>query len=77
MHMAVRGDAAQDLVTAASSELDVLSVGDHVVKKSGYPFPGTVVSVFTKLDGQTRYVVEADFAPGCLHIFSPSQLTVD
>lgn len=51
-------------------------VGDLVQKTRGYKFPGVVVSVFEKLDGEVRYVVEAsnrDF-PGILHIFRGDQL---
>ncbi|MCL1799967.1 MAG: PGDYG domain-containing protein [Promicromonosporaceae bacterium] len=48
--------------------------GDRVTKPSGYPFPGTVVAAFPKLDGEWRYVVESDPAPGLLHIFAGSQL---
>ncbi len=51
-------------------------VGEAVRKRNGYGFPGKVVSVFKKLDGAIRYVVECT-VPGCegvLHIFSEVQL---
>lgn len=54
----------------------MLEVNDMVRKKHGYNFPGIVVSVFQKLDGQTRVVVEctAPGVEGMLHIFSESNL---
>jgi hypothetical protein len=48
-------------------------VGDRVTKPTGYGFPGTVVSVFNTLNGQTRYVVEMDQFH-LLHIFNEDQL---
>lgn len=51
------------------------SVGDEVEKASGYVYPGTVVSVFTTLDGNLRYVVEHRLSRGMLHIFNEGQLT--
>jgi len=53
-----------------------MRVGDSVRKRQGYKFPGRVVSVFKKLDGQTRVVVEctAAGAEGMLHVFSPENL---
>jgi hypothetical protein len=51
-------------------------VGDQVKKRSGYEYPGFIVSVFTNRAGAVRYVVEADhpaFA-GMLHIFNGDQL---
>lgn len=49
------------------------SIGDKVEKIGGdYTFVGTVVSVFTKLSGKTRLVVEDD--RGILHIFSETNL---
>ena len=51
-------------------------VGALVEKPKGYPFPGTVVSAFGNLAGEPRYVVENDLAPGMLHIFSGSQITI-
>ena len=52
--------------------VDEVVVGDWAVKQSGYPFAGTVRSVFlTK--GELRLVVDFEDS-GLLHIFSPSQL---
>lgn len=48
-------------------------VGDAVSKSGGdYRFDGTVVSVFNKTTGHTRYVVEDD--RGVLHIYSKKNL---
>ena len=47
--------------------------GDRVKKRSGYKYPGFIVSVFTNRAGAVRYVVEADFS-GMLHIFNGDQL---
>lgn len=50
-------------------------LGDFVEKQSGdYSFAGKVVSIFKKLSGQTRIVVEDD--RGLLFIFNESQLIV-
>jgi hypothetical protein len=51
-------------------------VGDRVKKRSGYEYPGFVVSVFTNRAGAVRYVVEADHSAfsGMLHIFNGDQL---
>jgi hypothetical protein len=50
-----------------------LKIGDKVIKVGGdYTFDGTVVSVFTKLSGKIRIVVEDN--RGILHIFSESNL---
>lgn len=47
--------------------------GDKVHKVGGdYTFEGAVVSVFAKLSGRVRYVVEDD--RGCLHIYSEKNL---
>lgn len=54
-----------------------LRVGDHVQKRAGYEFDSIVVSVFRKLDGQTRVVCESKVIPGLLHIFSEGQLRKD
>ena len=53
--------------------------GDLVKKINGYKFPGVVVCIFKKLDGQHRYVVECTCkeCEGMLHIFSPEQLELD
>jgi hypothetical protein len=52
------------------------SVGDAVVKISGYPFPGEIRSIFTTKAGNVLYVVEATGAgyAGMLHIFNGEQL---
>jgi hypothetical protein len=49
---------------------------DKVEKSTGYLFPGVVVAVVSKLNGETRYVVEciAKEARGMLHIFNEDQL---
>jgi hypothetical protein len=48
---------------------------DKVSKVGGdYRFDGVVVSVFKKLSGVTRIVVEDD--RGILHIYSPANLVV-
>lgn len=40
---------------------DVIKIGDSVMRvNSDYEFVGTVVSVFQKTSGLTRYVVEDD-----------------
>jgi hypothetical protein len=51
-------------------------VGDRVKKRSGYEYPGIIVSVFTNRAGAVRYVVEADHSAfsGMLHIFNGDQL---
>jgi hypothetical protein len=53
-----------------------LKIGDRVRKRSGYEYPGFVVSVFTNRSGAVRYVVEADHPSfsGMLHIFNEEQL---
>ena len=48
-------------------------VGDKIFKPKGYKFPGTVVSVFKNLAGETRVVAELE-DNGMLHIFSEPQL---
>ncbi len=49
------------------------TTGDKVEKLKGdYTFVGIVVSVFRKLSGVTRYVVEDD--RGVLHIYSENNL---
>ena len=55
---------------------DTFEFGDFVRKVGGdYRFDGTVVSVFRKLSGKTRYVVEDD--RGVLHIYSKKNLEKD
>jgi hypothetical protein len=51
-------------------------IGDRVRKRSGYEYPGFVVSVFTNRAGAVRYVIEADHPAfsGMLHIFNEEQL---
>jgi len=50
-----------------------VKAGDKVQKVGGdYTFEGTVVSVFIKLSGRIRLVVEDD--RGILHIFSEKNL---
>lgn len=51
-------------------------IGDRVMKKTGYLYPGQVVSVFKTLAGETRYVVECTVpeVSGMLHIFNAEQL---
>lgn len=51
----------------------IFKVGDSVQRTgSEYRFDGVVRSVFTKISGSTRYVVEN--YDGILHIFSAKQL---
>jgi hypothetical protein len=52
-----------------------MKIGDEVEKIEGYKWPGVVVSVFHKLDGQVRIVVETTSkdVEGALHIFKPDQ----
>lgn len=51
-------------------------IGQTVNKKTGYKYPGIVVSVFDTTIGATRYVVEATGQEysGMLHIFNEDQL---
>lgn len=58
-----------------SRYIKIMKEGDKVNKVTGYRFPGTVVSVFKTLKGETRVVVEMD-EYGLLHIFNEGQLTV-
>lgn len=64
---------AANLDTAMSFE-----VKDHVVKKSGYNFPGVIVAKFQTTMGETRYVVECtvEEVVGMLHIFNGDQLLI-
>ncbi len=51
-----------------------MKVGDLVIKKKGdYVFQGPIVTVFKKLSGAERVVVENQ--DGILHIFNPSILS--
>lgn len=55
------------------------AVGDYVKKVTGeYQIYGTVVSVFKKLDGATRLVVEhkAEGGGSFLHIYGPNNLVL-
>ena len=51
-------------------------VGDFVEKRSGYPWPGVVVSRFHTTEGHARYVVECTVREvyGALHIYNGNQL---
>lgn len=51
-------------------------VKDQVQKISGYKWPGEVVSTFTTIKGEQRYVVECTTpeVAGALHIYSETQL---
>ena len=52
-------------------------IGDYVKKITGeYQIYGTVVSVFKKIDGATRLVVEhkAEGGGSFLHIYGPNNL---
>lgn len=57
-------------------EVSTFSVGDQVSKKSGYQYPGKVVSIFETTAGKTRLVVECTCpeVAGMLHIYSPENL---
>lgn len=78
-------DQARAAITSLRSRQDVggfgtagakFIEGDHVHKPEGYLYPGVVRSVFTKSNGDIRYVVEAthpDFAGMC-HVFNEGQL---
>lgn len=49
------------------------AINDHVIKDSGdYRYKGHVVSVFEKMSGAVRYVVENE--DGMLFIFNEGQL---
>ena len=53
--------------------MNKFKVSDRVEKIGGdYTFAGVVVSVFQKLSGMTRYVVEDD--RGVLHVYSEKNL---
>jgi hypothetical protein len=54
----------------------VFEPGDKVQKRTGYAYPGIVLTRFRTILGLWRYVVEADDPDfkGMLHIFSADQL---
>ena len=55
------------------------AIGDYVKKVTGeYQIHGTVVSVFKKMDGATRLVVEhvAEGGGSFLHIYGPNNLVL-
>lgn len=55
------------------------TIGDYVKKVTGeYQIYGTVVSIFKKMDGATRLVVEhiAEGGGSFLHIYGPSNLVL-
>lgn len=53
-----------------------IRAGHKVRKVKGYKFPGVVVSAFTTLAGEWRYVVEctAPEVSGMLHIYNRDQI---
>jgi len=55
-----------------------MKIGTTVEKSKGYRYPGIIIGVVNKLNGQVRYVVEctAKGAEGMLHIFNESQLRI-
>ncbi len=60
---------------AQRPEVTVFDIGDRVIKSDGdYTFEGEIVSKFTKLSGDTRYVLEND--QGMLHTCSDYGLTL-
>jgi hypothetical protein len=54
-----------------------MKIGDKVYKRSGYEYPGYVVSVFVTRSGHTRIVVEHATIVGLLHIFNPEQMDLE
>lgn len=69
--------ASLDKMITAAVEATSMPVGTHVIKTSGYPFPGEVRSVFRTKSGAVRFVVEAtgeEYA-GMLHIFNADQIS--
>lgn len=56
----------------------MIEEGDHVKKKSGYKWPGVIVSKFLTTAGETRFVVEctARACAGALHIYNEGQLVL-
>lgn len=57
-------------------KLVAFHLGDRVEKRSGYRWPGIIVSVFFNLQGEVRYVVECTTPEvrGALHIYNAGQL---
>lgn len=55
---------------------DPFPAGTAVRKNKGYSYPGVVVSSFTNLKGDRRYVVECtvEECAGMLHIYNGGQL---
>lgn len=51
-------------------------LGDRVQKRTGYKWPGRIVSIFATLKGEVRFVVECTVpeVQGALHIYSYAQL---
>jgi|TARA_R110000822_G_scaffold118946_8_gene251814 hypothetical protein len=54
-------------------------LADKVKKTKGYSFNGIIVSVFQKINGDWRYVVECTIpgAEGMLHVFNHDNLELD
>ena len=54
----------------------MFNIWDQVTKSKGYKYPWVIVSVFSNLNGDIRYVVEAtgEDYKGMLHIFNEEQL---
>lgn len=65
-----------EALSAFSATPPKFKVGDNVRKSKGYKFPGSVRSVYTTLEGETRYVVQlvCDGVGGLQHIFNEEQL---
>ena len=65
-----------DAVEALSAKPSKFKEGDNVRKSKGYKFPGNVRSVYTTLEGETRYVVQlvCEGVGGLQHIFNEDQL---
>lgn len=61
---------------ATALKMAHFKLGDQVEKRSGYKWPGVVVSAFLTMDAQVRYVVECTepAVKGALHIYNASQL---
>lgn len=66
-------DARRAMAALSADDGHAFKRGALVEKTGGdYCFPGTVLTAFTKLSGQVRYVVEDD--RGVVHIFNEAQL---